>query len=255
MSATASQRFALITAAIVSACTLDTPEIALRDIEMAPVPEGPFLMGNASGPPSAKPAHEVFLHSFQIQMTEVTISQFHQYVLDSGNTPLAWQAESQPAASDLPVSGILWKEAAAFCLWYGLRLPTEAEWEKAARGPDAFSYPWGNTWDSSRANTSDAGAGHALPVSSFSGGTSPYGLFNMSGNVQEWVADYFDPAYYQTSPLHDPLGPTLVLDHGLRGGSWASPPDQASTFFRNSSHSVLPNNTVGFRCAADAAPQ
>jgi len=92
-----------------------------------------------------------------------------------------------------------------------------------------------------------------VPVGSFPDGASPYGVFDMAGNAAEWVADYFDFMYYTYAPDHNPPGPDQVMDHGLRGGSWASPSAQAQTFFRDSSHSVRPNSRVGFRCALTLA--
>ena len=153
----------------------------------------------------------------------------------------------------LPAFGIIGSEANGCCRWLGKRLPTDAEWEKAARGVDARPYPWGDHWDPQAANTTETGSGPPVLVGSFPEGASPYGVMDMAGNLAEWVADYYDPTYYSHSPAHDPSGPTQVLDHGLRGGSWDSPKEQVTTYFRDSSHSVLPNDRVGFRCVP-AAP-
>jgi formylglycine-generating enzyme len=238
---------------MLSTCQTRSSQLTISETSLVLIPEGWFLMGSDTGPQSARPAHNVFLSSYQIAMTEVTVDQFRRYVEESGNVPLSWAGGAPPLDLNLPVTGILWKEAVAYCDWYGFRLPTEAEWEKAARGSDGRAYPWGSTWHGSLANTEGSGPDRVTRAGAYPDGASPYGLLDMSGNAQEWVADYFDPTYYQTSPTHDPKGPQTVLDHVLRGGSWASPHGQATTFFRDSSHSVMPNNRVGFRCAADVA--
>lgn len=221
-------------------------------VDMVRLPAGWFVMGSDEGPASSRPAHRVYLSAFDIARTEVTNQQFLAYVEQSGNAAVVWGAGRPDLDADEPVTGILWEEAAAFCEWYGWRLPTEAEWEKAARGTDARTYPWGETWNEAMANTAEGRAGGVERVGSHPDGASPYGLLDMAGNAQEWVGDYFDPDYYGRSPMRDPEGPRQILDHGLRGGSWAAPHEHATTYFRDSSHSARPNARVGFRCAADA---
>jgi formylglycine-generating enzyme required for sulfatase activity len=188
----------------------------------------------------------VFLDSYYIQQTEVTRAQFQEFLHNTEFRLSSWDGSLE---TSLPATGILWKEASAYCEWLGMRLPTEAEWERAARGEEANVYPWGDEWNSLLANSAESGVSGVLPVGSFPEGASPYGLLDMAGNATEWVADYYDSTYYFHSPASNPSGPTIVMDHVLRGGSFASPPEQLTTFFRNSSHSVLPNPRVGFRCA------
>lgn len=216
---------------------------------MVEIPAGWFTMGSDSGPSSSQPAHLVYLDASAIERTEVTNKAFQKYVSATGNTPLAWQEARPPGVPDEPVAGILWREALAYCEWAGMRLPSEAEWEKAARGTDQRLYPWGDRWDSRRANTAQSSKGVPVPVGSYPDGASPYGVLDLAGNLAEWVADFYEPTYYANSPERNPSGPQKVLDHGLRGGSWESPPEQATTSFRDSSHGATPNLRVGFRCA------
>lgn len=245
---------AFLASALLSGCyPSDIQPAGASDQRMILVPAGSFVMGSDTGPPSSRPADHVYLSAYEIGRTEVTNEEFRRYVEESGKLPLVWREGMPNLRPQHPVTGVLWEEAVGFCQWYGWRLPTEAEWEKAARGSDQRSYPWGNVWDPSLANTRESGNGGVIDVGSYPRGQSPHGVLDMAGNVQEWVADYFDPTYYHLRPAVDPRGPLEVLDHGLRGGSWAAAHEHASTFFRDSSHSVRPNDRVGFRCAADAS--
>lgn len=212
------------------------------------IPAGSFLMGSNSGRASNRPQRQVYLDAYYIQTTEVTRSQYLEFLASTGYQAAGW-LERSAADGNLPATGVLWKDAAAYCEWVHLRLPTEAEWEKAARGDDGRTFPWGTEWTVANTNGLDSGLGAVQPVGSLPQGASPYGLLDMSGNAAEWVADTYDASYYTYAPDENPQGPDTVLDHVLRGGSYASPQEQLSTFFRNSSHSVLPNPRVGFRCA------
>jgi formylglycine-generating enzyme required for sulfatase activity len=219
---------------------------------MVEVPAGWFLMGqDEEGKNSNRPQREVWVDGFAIGRVEVTNAEFAEFVRQTGYQTAGWDTAAAEEQPDYPVTGALWRDADAYCRWAGRRLPTEAEWEKAARGVDGRRYPWGDEWDPDLANTQESGSGGVLPVGSFTGGASPYGALDMAGNVAEWVADRFDFDYYEYAPLRNPRGPDLILDHGLRGGSWGLPHFYAQTFLRDSSHSVLPNPRVGFRCAAD----
>ena len=220
-----------------------------------PVPAGWFWMGADDGRLSNQPLHRVYLDAYNIHKTEVTNGQFAAFVENAAYEVEGWPAASGAEDRDRPATGVLWEDAAAYCRWAGMRLPSEAEWEKTARGTAlsgggeyGLKYPWGNEWDVSKVNTAESGFGETLSVGSFPGGTSPYGTLDMAGNAAEWVADYFDFRYYLNSPEYNPTGPTAVMDHGLRGGSFDSPSEYATTYFRDSSHSARPNNRVGFRC-------
>lgn len=207
-------------------------------------------MGHNEGPRSNQPQREVYLDTFAIDKTEVTKGAFARFVQESGyQEDTSWAQQAFETQMNEPAVGILWRDADAYCRWAGKRLPTEAEWEKAARGTDGRRYPWGDQWEQGRANVEESGYGGVISVGSYPAGASPFGVLDMAGNAAEWVADYFDFDYYSYAPRHNPKGPDRVMDHVLRGGSWASPREHALTYFRDSSHSARPNVRVGFRCA------
>jgi formylglycine-generating enzyme required for sulfatase activity len=216
---------------------------------MVLVPAGRFLMGEDGERSSSRPQRQITLDGFAIDRTEVTNAAVGQFVEEASVQLVGWDAVQASERPQEAAVGLLWREADAYCRWAGRRLPTEAEWEKAARGTDGRRYPWGDLWDPKRANTAESGLGRVTTVGSYPSGASLYGVLDMAGNAAEWVADPYDPDYYSHAPDRNPLGPDAVLDHGLRGGSWASPKEHAQTFFRDSSHSVRPNPRVGFRCA------
>lgn len=206
-------------------------------------------MGENDGRKSNQPQRWIYLDAYAIQIHEVSVGEFEKFIQETGYFTPAWDARIVDQMRFYPVTGLSWEDANAYCKWLGMRLPSEAEWEKAARGLDGRKYPWGDQWDAQKANTYEKKAGKPYPVGSLPDGASPYGVLDMSGNVAEWVADYFDSSYYSYAPQRNPTGPDQVLDHGLRGGSYASPREQATTYFRDSSHSALSNVRVGLRCA------
>jgi formylglycine-generating enzyme len=222
------------------------------DSDTVAVPAGWFLMGSDDGRRSNQPQHRVYLDSFFIQRIEVSREEFARFVDATSYQAAGWEGISDESDANLPVVGVLWQDASAYCEWTGMRLPSEAEWEKAARGEDGRNYPWGAEWDSARANTADGGPMALQPVESHPNGASTYGALNMAGNAAEWVADYFSFDYYLNAPAHNPEGPSQIMDHVIRGGSYLSPSEYATTYFRDSSHSVRPNQRVGFRCALSA---
>ena len=206
-------------------------------------------MGENDERPSNRPQRLVFLDAYQIQRHEVTRGEFAVFLQDTGYDFLGGEIDSLLAHPDLPVTGTIWKDAEAYCLWAGMRLPTEAEWEKGARGDDGRPFPWGWEWKPGMANTAEMNLQDVLVVGSYPQSASPYGLLDMCGNAAEWVADYYDRDYYSYAPDRNPTGPEQVLDHGLRGGSYDDPREWSTTHFRNSSHSATPNPRAGFRCA------
>jgi len=222
--------------------------------ERVEIPAGWFLMGSDEHLSDEAPQRRVYLDTFYIGRYEVTNRQYDEFATATGLSGAASWPGLDPllGRDEYPVAGVRWEEAAAYCAWAGGRLPTEAEWEKAARGTDGRTWPWGNEWGPARANTAESGAGGPMHVGSFASGVSPYHLADMAGNLEEWVADYYQADYYSTAPDHDPPGPATVVNHVRRGGSWAGDADQARTSYRTSSHGSSPDFRAGFRCAWDA---
>jgi formylglycine-generating enzyme required for sulfatase activity len=251
--------------------------------EMMLVPAGEFLMGSADADPKAgddeKPRHPVYLDAFWIDRTEVTNARYVRFLNTLGEHAGACSgrdcAETQVedkyshilrgsqdgryrvegGFEDHPATQVSWYGAQAYCEWAGARLPTEAEWEKAARGVDGRLYPWGNGLpDCDKAQYGDCGR-ETVPVGSRPAGASPYGVLDMAGNVWEWVADWYDPVYYGTSPARNPQGPDSGLRKVFRGGSWGYPPAFLRASDRARNRPTYAGFNVGFRCAATMPPK
>jgi formylglycine-generating enzyme required for sulfatase activity len=200
------------------------------------VPEGEFTMGNDSSNFEREiPAHEVFLDAYWIDQTEITNVMYATCVAADGCKPPKETKSftypeyfANPDFDDYPVVYVSWDSATAYCTWAGGRLPTEAEWEKAARGTDRRIYPWGNDWDPAKVNSAEGGSRDTTPVGQYSlAGDSPYGCADMAGNVWEWCADWFDEKEYQRraasrTTVKDPQGPEKGTTRVLRGGSFFS---------------------------------
>lgn len=234
----------------------------LPDVSMAVIPEGLFAMG-ADGTDALedeRPQHQVWLDRFEMDPYEVTTGQYAEFVAFAKH-PAPWQWESVDLAQhrDRPVVGVSWFDADAFCRWRGKRLPTEAEWEKAARGTDGRLFPWGNQSPTpSLANFALGARFHysqvLMPVQRYATGVSPYGLFQMAGNVGEWVADWYEGNYYESSPLKNPAGPAVGSFRVLRGGSWSDLPKYLLTYGRFKLPPETRNSYTGFRCARTTLP-
>ena len=221
--------------------------------EMICVPAGAFIMGNERLF-NAGPAHQVYLDSFYIDQCEVTVAQYRAFVRAAGrNMP---PKPSWGWKDDHPIIKVNWSEAGAYCAWAGKRLPTEAEWEKAARGTDGQAYPWAGDFPEDRANLMGAQDGYATtaPVGRFPKGRSAYGVVDMAGNVWEWCADWYEAEYYAHSPAHNPKGPARGQTHVFRGGAWNNTLYVLQTANRGHAPPDFRDNSIGFRCAKSARP-
>ncbi|HWF60048.1 MAG TPA: SUMF1/EgtB/PvdO family nonheme iron enzyme [Nitrospira sp.] len=201
-----------------------------------------------------KPVRRIYLNAFYMDKFEVTVGQYARYLeVTDMEEPPDWNVMNQPQHQRRPVVNVDWEDAVKYCKWAGKRLPTEAEWEKAARGTDGRIYPWGNEaptrlhanygrneWNNHQALT---------PVGSFEEGKSPYGIYDMAGNAWEWVFDWYDHDYYKKGPKKNPIGPAKGDGKVVRGGSWLYVPE-----FLRSAHrfDAQPTNRLfgyGFHCA------
>jgi serine/threonine-protein kinase len=256
------------------------------------VPAGAFSMGSDTGGGDEKPVHTVTLNAYWIDKTEVTNAMFTKFVQATGYKTGAekagkayvytgngnwqevngaqWRSPHGPSSNitglDLhPVAQMSWNDAQAYCSWAGRRLPTEAEWEKAARGDkDKRWYPWGGdkpngsllnfadkNFDASWADkTTDDGYKFTAPVGSYPKGASPYGALDMAGNVWEWVNDWYDGNYYGNSPAQNPTGPTSGQYRALRGGAWGYSDYVARASNRYWVDPSLSLDYFGFRCVS-----
>ena len=222
----------IVAASMVTALQAPLPATALTDAaleQMVEIPAGPFLMGADSGFADERPQKTLYVKRFWIDKYEVT----HREFQNAGMQPLQTFGNLYAAAL-LPVVGVTWFQADAYCRKAGKRLPSEAEWEKAARGVDGRTFPWGNFWDPALAND---GRG-PRPVGSFPRGASPYGAYDMAGNVWEWVQD--DYPFAQTHERKV-----------LRGGAWNYPAVYMRTSYRRHERPLFAEHRIGFRCAKD----
>ncbi len=224
------------------------------------IPEGSFEMGSKESNPCAHldelPRHSVYLDGFWIDQNEVTNAQYRKCV-DAGwcTLPICDYGEStypEETLEDHPVGCVNWYEASIYCEWIGGQLPTEAQWEKAARGIDAREYPWGNDFNEQLCNSSESAINGSTPAGQYSPeGDSPFGLADVSGNVWEWVMDWYDISYYASSPSANPTGPEAGENRAARGGSWYANYCSVRTTYRyyNTPHGRSPG--MGFRCVLD----
>ncbi len=240
--------------------------------EMVLVPAGEFLMGSTpeqienlpeksriSSLQSAAedewrkaelPQHAVALSGYWVYKYEVTVAQYRKYCAETGR-----QMPKAPESGwldDHPIAYITWREAANYATWAGLSLPSEAQWEKAARGTDGRIYPWGNDYNRSKCNRRANGLMRTEPVGSYPEGASPYGCMDMAGNVWEWCSDWYSKDYYSKSPAINPTGPERGGYRILRGGKWRT----LTRYYRCSSRLSYPPSyrsySIGFRLVQPA---
>jgi formylglycine-generating enzyme required for sulfatase activity len=259
---------------------------------MVLVPAGKFIMGSKTGNPDEKPQRTVYLDAFYIDSYEVTNAEYQAFAkatnhpepmgtgfvdnkFMSGFRP--WQ-DSRFNRSNQPVSCVGWDDAVAYAKWAGKRLPTEAEWEKAARGTDGRTFPWSDFWEPNYCNSviingktrskslyefynavfigdqlpAVVARKTTLPGGSFAFGKSPYGCYDMAGNVAEWVADYYSPNYYATAPNQNPKGPNEGQMRVIRGGGFNVGEKGVMCSARQHDDPRYWTITLGFRCAMDA---
>ena len=230
--------------------------VDILEPELVCVPAGPFTMGS-NDIDDGKPAHTVDLPEYWIGKHPVTNEEYAQFVRATGRAvPEGWQGNKPPSGKEKhPVVNVSWHDAVAYCRWLSemtgksYRLPTEAEWEKAARGTDRRQYPWGDQWDAKRCNTTEGGANSTTPVGQYPRGASPYGALDMAGNVWEWCSSLYQPYPYRADDGREDV--TASAYRVLRGGSWSSDRYDARCACR---YRGDPDNRyfIGFRCCACA---
>jgi len=249
------------------------------DKGMIYIPAGEFIMGSNYDLQNSFPAHSVYLNAYYIDENPVTNGEYLEFWLaqykSTTYTPSSFPYYQWPERANLspryPIIGVTWNMAMAYAKWAGKRLPTEAEWEKAAKGSTQRKYPWGDIspdyGGKFRANFqtfnyAEDGFSTTSPVGYYNGknlntasGRSPYELNDMSGNVWQWVNDWYSSNYYKNSPYNNPQGPIINESDRtkvIRGGSWKNTPELLTTTYRNSKPVNFSEDDVGFRCAKSA---
>ncbi len=266
--------FSLLAFAVLLVQCAPKPRVPERpQPEMVLIPAGAYVVGADSGDYDERPAHPVVVEPYYIDKYEVTNAQFMEFVREAGYPPpnrwlhrlvgegdqwrenAAWRQ-----AADEPVTWITWHDADAYAKWRGCRLPSETEWEVAARGSLAVAWPWGNSTQpitgKPGANVAGVEDGFAevAPVGSFEDGASVFGVMDMAGNVWEWCADWYLPSAYDLEGVDPRVGvqDSLFGQRSIRGGSWFDPLDAARTTRRRGFDPGFPSDLVGFRCVRDA---
>jgi formylglycine-generating enzyme required for sulfatase activity len=256
---------AVLTDGVFAAAQLDRLRKSQRGGESGPtahapvamIPSSEFWMGidGLRGLDDERPRHAVYLDAYAMDVYEVTVGRYGTFLASSGRTPpLFWETVHLSEHADRPVIGVDWEDAEAYCRWAGKRLPTEAEWEHAARGADERAYPWGDRTPTPEFANYALGARFSysqtlMPVGYYEKGKSPYGMYDMAGNVWEWVQDWYGAAYYESRETKNPRGPNEGQFKVLRGGSWSELPKYLLAYGRFKLPPSTRNSYTGFRCA------
>jgi len=226
---------------------------------MVLIPAGEFSMGTDKGDDDEQPIHRVFIDSFYIDKFEVTNGRFAKFVeAIQIEPPWGFKDKETPVLHiDQPVRWVNWMDAMGYCLWAGKRLPTEAEWEKAARGTDGRLYPWGNEAPTPAHAVFGLkeGADTVSAIGNRDKGKSPYGVHDMAGNLYEWTIDWYDEQFYSKNPAINPRGPAEGAAKVQRGGSYHNAPYRLRSTFRTKGDPTAHDPNVGFRCAQDVPAQ
>lgn len=232
------------------------------------IPAGPYPMGvpqgDRDGGRDEYPRHVIDIDDFYIDKYEVTNGRYLEFVKATNHrvpqnpknpTRNLWEGVGIPESlADRPVVNVDWADADAYCKWAGRRLPREAEWEKAAKGNNDWRFPWGNVEPTDKHlnfNQKWIGEKTLMPVGSYEKGKSPYGAYDMAGNVWEWINDWYDAKYYEKSPAKNPPGPESGTKRVIRGAGWQNETPTVRIFTRVDSDPTIRNESTGFRCAAD----
>ncbi len=259
--------FFLLITLMTSQAYADSSQVTVAPEGMVLIPEGPFEMGSRRslrelnpteifqadrhmlGPED--PAHEVYTAAYYIDKNETTNAAYKKFIASTHTRSPNFLEDEKFNHPDQPIVGVNWKEARGYCRWAGKRLPTEAEWEKAGRGQAPTLFPWGNVPpDSTRANFNEE-QGKTTKVGSYEPGKSAYGVYDLSGNVAEWVSDWHYPEYYLFSPKKNPRGPDKGTYKVIRGGNWRNNGPDVRLTYRNATTPSIRSNSIGFRCVKD----